>query len=255
MKLVEHKCPNCDATVRTDAAAREVACEHCGHVFRVEGAAASPAGEGKPPEPGDQARTAQKKSNTKLVWIIVLVVLVVVLVAVVGPCIFLAGFVSDAASEAKEGLSSLDLNEVQQGLVRDGGPLGAKRTRKVQGSMTSSGGELGDFTIPLTGCRGGEGSGFFGVDVFTDGDARPRLRYYRDPTRGEMLTVTIPGTDRGLVIGPEDCEVLEGEINRRGYGGGGHTTLWAFDGKLTFECAHSGGQGTVEGSMTFQSCM
>ena len=127
--------------------------------------------------------------------------------------------------------------------------------RKVEGSLRSSGGTLGDFRIELSGCRGGEGEGFHGVDLFTAGEARPRLRFYEDPARGYVLLVTIPGTDRGIVLDSGDCSLLEGEIKRHGFSGQRTSTIWAFDGRLRFDCRYADDSGRVQGELSFQMCL
>jgi hypothetical protein len=127
--------------------------------------------------------------------------------------------------------------------------------RKVEGSLRASGGALGDFRIALSGCRGGEGEGFHGVDLFTEGEARPRLRFFKDPARGFVLVVTIPDTDRGLVFDSDDCRLLEGEIKRHGFSGQRTSTTWAFDGRLHFDCRYADGSGRVQGELSFQMCL
>lgn len=127
--------------------------------------------------------------------------------------------------------------------------------KAVKGSLRSSGGELGDFQIELNGCRGGEGEGFHGVDLFTEGDARPRLRFFKDPARGHVLVVTIPGTDRGIVLDSDDCRLLEGEIKRHGFSGQRTSTIWAFDGRLRFDCRYADDSGRVQGELSFQMCL
>jgi hypothetical protein len=173
------------------------------------------------------------RRDARTIVIVVVGVVGVVLAGVLGTCLF-------AASQAGKALSVIE--EV------------AARP-KVQGRVVSEGGALGDFTIDLTSCRGGDAYGFHGVDVFIDGDDRPRLRYFRDPARGDLITVTIPGTDQGLVLGRDSCKTLDGEIEKHGYGGGRTSVRWAFDGRLRFDCVHSGGTGHVSGSMTFRDCM
>lgn len=127
--------------------------------------------------------------------------------------------------------------------------------KAVEGSLRSSGGALGDFQIALSGCRGGESEGFHGVDLFTEGEARPRLRFFKDPARGFVLVVTIPGTDRGIVLDSDDCSLLEGEIKRHGFSGQRTSTIWAFDGRLRFDCRYADGSGRVQGELSFQMCL
>jgi len=224
MELVEHRCPNCQASIKIDLGAQEVTCEFCRHTFRLRE-------EGRAPRPSPVPAGGKSARSGRKILILVLVIVGLVLAATVGTCVCVAGMFRTAVSTA-----------------------GKLAQVKVKGTLTSKGGELGDFTVRLTSCQAGEPHGFFGVDVFTGGDDRSRLRFLRDPTRGNLVVVAVPGTQRGLVFDSGKCKVLEGEIKRRGYGGG-RTVYWAFDGKLRFDCTYSGGAGHVVGSMTFHDCL
>ncbi len=47
----------------------------------------------------------------------------------------------------------------------------------------------------------------------------------------------------------------ESEIKRHGFSGQRTSTIWAFDGRLRFDCRYADGSGRVQGELSFQMCL
>lgn len=124
-------------------------------------------------------------------------------------------------------------------------------SNEITGSVTSKGGELGDFTLSPSSCQSGEHYGFHGADFFKEGDKRSQLRFILDAVKGPVLNVTLPGTTKALVFTTGECPSLAGDVQRQN---STVNNIRNVQGSVKFECKHTGGKGLVKGELTFKNC-
>lgn len=114
----------------------------------------------------------------------------------------------------------------------------------VSGSFQATGGDLGNWSFSPDSCVSGERQGFFGVMLFKQGDESHFVKLAKDPTTGQtVLTVPVPGTDKGLVI--RSCKQLDGRVQRTNVR---FNRIWCVEGSLQADCpsAHFSGQATFK---------
>lgn len=124
-------------------------------------------------------------------------------------------------------------------------------SNEITGTVSSKGGELGDFTLSPSSCQSGEHYGFHGADFFKEGDKRSQLRFILDAVKGPVLNVTLPGTTKALVFTTSDCPSLAGDVQRQN---STVNNIRNVQGSVKFECQHTGGKGLVKGELTFKNC-
>lgn len=71
-------------------------------------------------------------------------------------------------------------------------------------------------TITPDECESGERSGFFGVDMWTEGNEAAHIRAILDPRDGPIVKLDVPGVEKTLTLIPGDtCEALELTVERQ----------------------------------------
>lgn len=87
----------------------------------------------------------------------------------------------------------------------------------LQGSLTADWQDQ-DRHVTMTPdqCESGERSGFFGVDMWTEGNEAAHIRAILDPKDGPVIKVDVPGVEQTVTLVPgDDCKTLELLVERQ----------------------------------------
>lgn len=120
----------------------------------------------------------------------------------------------------------------------------------AEGSLRSTGAPLGDWELTPDECHSGELEGFFGVDLVDSSRPGRFVRIVKEPLAG--YAVALPNARDGGhgIIDGRGCELYDVRVV------GTNTFIndvRALDGHLRLRCRFAGG-GSVEGSVTFETC-
>ena len=119
----------------------------------------------------------------------------------------------------------------------------------VGGTITSSGGELGAWTMTPDSCQSGERNQYRGASFYTSRDKRLGVAFL-DPMGGDRaVTVNVPKGDNARRFNPSDCKVLEGQVERQSSEVNDVTNV---KGWVKFDCAYRDEH--VTGDVTFENC-
>lgn len=105
-------------------------------------------------------------------------------------------------------------------------------------------------TMTPDACESGERSSFFGVDMWTEGNAEAHIRGILDPVDGAIVKLDIPGVEQTLTLTPTSkCEVFEFTVEQQG-----PRTNHIYDirGNLRLDCSEAGL--VVKADITYSDC-
>ena len=136
--------------------------------------------------------------------------------------------------------------------------VGGKGCGHVEGSLTSTGRPLGDFTFTPATCRSGQRMSFNGVGLIGNGPTEGGILVIDDVAKGKFLKVEIPGSCRPpdyevcteIDIVRENCTVFEVSIRQTS------TTvndIRLVDGHARIDCTFPQG-GTAKADLVFENC-
>jgi hypothetical protein len=122
---------------------------------------------------------------------------------------------------------------------------------ELHGKLTA---QLPDRAEPLTvapnRCKSGQRQGFFGVDLWTDGDDAAKIRGVLDPIDGAAVRLELPGAPAPLTLSSQStCEVFDFLVENEG-----PTTndIRHVGGHLLLDCVEAGI--TLVADITFTNC-
>lgn len=123
--------------------------------------------------------------------------------------------------------------------------------KKPKGSVESTGGPLGKWTMPIDVCQSGEHQGFFGVDLLSHSNRELGVRVIVDAAKGKLVNVNIPGGKKeALPLDREKCSKLEIDIKKTN---SQVNDIHLIEGSLDFDCAQ-GETDRVFGRVSFENC-
>jgi len=128
----------------------------------------------------------------------------------------------------------------------------------VHGTLTAHGGELGHFTLAPNYCSSGIEAGYLGAQLMhreqrfhwylTGSEYRqPIVRVIQNPTRGRLVSVSLPGRAKPVVLDGSHCRRFQVVVHRSHAavsGAPGHL----IDGSLDIDCD------ALSGSARFRKC-
>jgi len=129
----------------------------------------------------------------------------------------------------------------------------------AEGSFSSTGGTMGDFTIVADRCGSGERQGFFGAFVTGDGPTKGGLKIIQDPmTDVWSVLVEIPGSCKApdyevctvVPLPLDQCATRDVSVARTG---NRFNSMYTVEGRLNLSCSLDDG-GTVNASISFDDC-
>lgn len=124
-------------------------------------------------------------------------------------------------------------------------------TPKITGTIESTGGQLGTWTLEPASCQSGEHYQFFGVDFYDDSGGNSRLRVVIPASGEPTVSVRIPTTaDTVLTFNASQCKRLAPHVERTNVKVNNITQV---EGTLDIDCATSDG-GSVRGHVEFEHC-
>lgn len=99
-------------------------------------------------------------------------------------------------------------------------------------------------------CESGERHGYFGVDMWTQGNEAAHIRAILDPKDGPIVKLDIPGVEETVTLTPgETCKQLDFHVERQG---SRTNNIAHVRGHLRIECAEPGL--TLQADITFEDC-
>ena len=120
----------------------------------------------------------------------------------------------------------------------------------VKGQLESRGEPLGDWVMTPDECRSGQVQDFYGVDLHSSADTQLGVRIIRDPPRGDLVNVNIPGSDnRAVQFSADQCDRFDVAIERTSKS---KNDIRLLDGHLQLDCKTTGGR--IHGDITFTNC-
>jgi len=114
---------------------------------------------------------------------------------------------------------------------------------EVAGRLQATG-SLGTWSFEPDDCNSGQLEGFAGVVLKSSKDPGRIVRVVRDPVRGSLIVVAIPGKPNH-VVSSETCPRLSIDVRR---GNTNINEVWTQDGKVALECKE------LSGTVTFAGC-
>jgi hypothetical protein len=122
-------------------------------------------------------------------------------------------------------------------------------TNHLTGTITSSGGELGAWTIQPDSCQSGEREQFRGVQLFA-GDSNKHGTAFISPFGGEQqISINLDHGGKARLFSSSDCKVLDGEIQRQN---SRVNRIYNVSGHVRFDCTYN--EEHVTGDLTFENC-
>jgi hypothetical protein len=119
---------------------------------------------------------------------------------------------------------------------------------KVSGTISSTGGELGTWTMHPDRCQSGARNQFRGVQLFEDGDLHGTA--YLAPVGGEpAITVNIGTGGSARRFGASECRVLDGSVEPQN---STVNDVRSVEGHVRFDCTWHDEH--VTGDVTFGNC-
>lgn len=124
--------------------------------------------------------------------------------------------------------------------------------KKPKGSIESTGGELGKWTMSIDKCQSGDHTNFHGVDLYSHSNAKLGVRALVDPSQGKLLNVNVPASGgRAVQFKSEACSKFQIDLKRTNTS---VNEIRLYEGSIDIDCAHSGGKERVFGKVTFENC-
>jgi hypothetical protein len=124
--------------------------------------------------------------------------------------------------------------------------------KKPKGSIESTGGELGKWTMSIDKCQSGDHTNYHGVDLYSHSNAKLGVRALVDPSQGKLLNVNIPASDgRAVQFKAEACSKFQIDLTRTNTE---VNDIRLYEGSIDFDCTHSAGKERVFGKVTFENC-
>jgi hypothetical protein len=123
-------------------------------------------------------------------------------------------------------------------------------TNHVTGTITSTGGELGTWTMQPDSCQSGERNQFRGVQLF-GGDGNAHGTSFVTPFGGEpSISINLSnGSDKARLFHRDDCKLLDGDVQRQN---SRVNRVYNVSGHVRFDCAYKDEH--VTGDVTFENC-
>lgn len=126
----------------------------------------------------------------------------------------------------------------------------------VRGTLSAHGGALGHFTLVPNYCSSGIGAGYFGVQLMRRDEKwhwylagteykRPIVRVMKDPARGPLVSVALPGKAKPVVIDGSHCRRFNVVVE---HPPGRSASAHVIQGSLDLDCD------TLSGSARFPGC-
>ncbi len=128
----------------------------------------------------------------------------------------------------------------------------ATGSKRPEGTIESTGGELGKWIMHPDRCQSGEHQGFFGVDLISRAEPRLGVRVIVDAAKGKLVNVNIPGGDNQAVqFSRERCTTLNVDVRKTDTQ---VNEIWLVEGSLELDCTVAEGKERVFGSVRFENC-
>ncbi len=123
----------------------------------------------------------------------------------------------------------------------------ASCTNKLSGSVDAKTKEAGSFSMTPTKCFSGEREGFFGVQLEDGSDNF--LRAVKDPTKGYVVLVKVPDSDKTLSVTKTDCTKFDIRVETQS---STINDIRNVTGHIRVDCSE--GDDTLKAKVTFENC-